>query len=274
MYRTNEILNEDLKITFSPEISECYQRGLFNEFDKDKPNTTVSINENRGVVKVTMKNKPFLRDVAIGKSRCHEEDNFDEKIGLEIASKRALIKVNNKKINDYKKRIKYKLSIINDLEIERKKYTERIEYRKKMINNIKEYEIKQYLDDYNNGTLSEEKYTRYPSNPKKLNYKFKNFNNKVIKCIITADDILCNTETVGVSVCREGDKFNEEVGKTIAYKRALVKLSNKRMSYDRSMYIYNTHRVMDYKDEIRKLEKIIKKTEKRNNKLLNDIKKY
>lgn len=273
MYRTNENLNEDLKITYLPEISECYQRGL-EEFNPDKPNVTVSVNENRGVVKVTMKNKPFLRDVVIGKSRCHDEDNFDEKIGLEIASKRALIKVNNKKINDYKKSIKYKFLIINDLENERRKYTERIEYRKNLINNIKEYEIKQYLNDYDNGTLSEEKYTRYPSNPKNLNYQFKKFKDKVIRCIITTDDILFNAKTVGVSVCREGDKFNEEVGKTIAYKRALVKLLNKRISYDKSMYIYNTHRVINYKDEIRKLEKIIKKTEKRNNKLLNDIKKY
>lgn len=262
----------DLYEKLNKDNSIIAQKYALEDFISNRFKDEVIINNDDRTVKYVIKqmcnyNKPF-----IGQARCHIADEFNEEIGKEIASKRALIKKNKKTISRLKEYIKYTLEkSIENCNQEIRFYNRYINRNEQLLNNIKN-ELNEYLNKCYSEGIKEDEKINYPLNPKSLIVNFKIYKNKVVKCILKTCEY--GEKYKGVSVCHEDDIFDIEIGKTIAYKRALIKLLKKRIRHCKLYIKYNENYIKAKELKIKQMQDIIKHLEKRNNKLLNDIKKY
>jgi hypothetical protein len=204
-----------------------------------------------------------------GTARCHPFDMFNEEIGKNIAKKRALIKINKKTI----KRLKSRIFDVSQYETDIKYELRRIKHLEYILEKVKN-ELNDYINKCINGSLQEDEKIKYPTKENGLQCKFYVVKNKITVCTLTQDlFVLCN-KFKGVSVCHENDNFDIEVGKTIAYKRALIKLLKKRLVASKKNIKFYQASIKITDNNNKRYNHIIKKLETRNEKLLNDIKKY
>ena len=194
------------------------QKYALGEFISSNFKDEVIINRDDRTVRYVIKrmcnyNKPF-----IAQARCHIADEFNEEIGKEIASKRALIKKNKKTISRLKEYIKYTIEkSIENCNQEIRFNNRYINRNEQLLNNIKN-ELNEYLNKCYSEGIKEGEKINYPLNPKSLIVDFKIYKNKVVKCILKTCEY--GEKYKGISVCHEDDIFDIEIGKTIAYKRA------------------------------------------------------